>query len=579
MKEQKNKSFTVKLTDITENNKARKVEQVEKSLGAIYDNIPFRINHISADNSPKYNDLTVRIRNFDKSKIEKAVRNISFALDVPLKAAKGEVFYYKAQEDLTNIIVADLTRKNRAVYDFLIAYFGLPERNIMSKAYLKYKGKILYSPETGQPITKKEWKKFVKTLETFLNRNHRGFGKRIVLTSRKLGKLLKQMADYQTVGKVRKLPIEDIKEPGKKTGFNWSEEDPEKVEKIFKDVSDKWETARIEVAEMSAAQKITKIDDVLKNDVQQIIIDGIKNKKSKGQVSQDLFDRCAGINRDIQKIADTEIQNNVNNAFIAETVKENKATGKKIYFIRREIVDDNTCEKCKKLNGKIAVWSDTPLENEKVRDPYAEYAIWEGKDDWEFIAPNGVKHPYCRGCWDSFDPDFDEVPEKEDVEKSLTWSGYKLQGRKKFAGFNISIENKKGSYREGTDPDGHKWRVKMYHDYGYIRGSVGTDGDHVDCYLGDNEDAKKVYIVHQQNPDNKEYDEDKCMIGFNTLAEAKAAYLKQYDKPGFLQSITTMDLEEFREKVLHTNKGEMIKSLNAEMQNNVTKTIQEIFNR
>ena len=573
----------IDITNITSENASIKMDRLTKSLYS-FDRFGekqvFFASKPEKGNGKRLKAIISMNKENAPEKIEKAVRNLSFSLDVPLKAAKGEVFYYKSQEDLTNIIVNDLTVKSRALYDFVINYFGLPERTIMSKAYLKYKGKILYSPETGEPINKRDWKKFVKALETFLNRNHRGFGKRIVLTSHKLGKLLQKMSETQTKDKIRTLPLSEIKEPGKKSGLNWTETDPEKVAKVFSDVAEKWETARIEVAQMSAAQKITKIDDVLKNDIQQILIDGIKNKKSKGQVSQDLFDRCAYLNRDFQKIADTEIQNNVNNAFISETVKKNEDTGKKTYFIRYEVIDSNTCEKCKKLNGKIAVWSDSPLENEKVNDPYAEYAIWEGKDDWNFIAPNGVKHPYCRGVWDSWDPEFDELPEDKGVNKSLTWSGYKLQGRKKFAGFNISIENKKGSYREGTDSNGHKWRVKMYHDYGYIRGSVGTDGDHVDCYLGPNENAKKVYIVHQQDPDTKKYDEDKCMIGFDSQAEARAAYLKQYDRPGFLQSITAMDLEEFRQKVLDPeNKGEMIKSLNAEMQKSITQTIEEIFNR
>lgn len=481
IKEEFQKDFTVNISDITENNKAKKIDQLEKALTCAYEGTPFRINHIPADNSKNYGDVTLRIHDFDKSKIEKAVRNLSFSLDVPLKAAKGEVFYYQSQEELTNLIVADLTAKTRALYDFVIYFLGLPERTIMSKAYLKYKGKILYSPETGEPINKRDWKKFVKALEAFLNRNHKGFGRRIVLNSRKLGKLLENMSKYQTKENLRKLPLTEIKEPGKKTPIKWTETDPEKIEKIFNDAAEKWQQLRISVAEMSAAQKIQKVDDVMRNDIQQIIIDGIKNKKSKGQVSQDLFDKCASLNRDIQRIADTEIQNNVNNAFIAETVRENEGSGKKTYFIRREVLDGNTCPKCRKLNGKIAVWSNSPLENEKIKDPYAEYAIWEGKDDWNYEAPNGTIHCYCRGCWDSFDPDYDELPKKDDVKKSLTWSGYKLQGRKKFAGFNISIENKKDSYREGTDSNGHKWRVKMYHDYGYIRGTVGTDGDHLDC--------------------------------------------------------------------------------------------------
>ena len=59
--------------------------------------------------------------------------------------------------------------------------------------------------------------------------------------------------------------------------------------------------------------------------------------------------------------------------------------------------------------------------------------------------------------------------------------------------------------------------------------------------------------------------------------QAKKAYMKQYDRPGFLQSITVMDLEEFRSKILDPeNKGKMIKSM---IDQSYTKTIQEIINR
>ena len=139
---------------------------------------------------------------------------------------------------------------------------------------------------------------------------------------------------------------------------------------------------------------------------------------------------------------------------------------------------------------------------------------------------------------------------KKNLEKSLTWSGHKLQDRTSWNGLKISIENKKGSVRRGVDKDGHQWATKMHFDYGYIRGSEGTYGDHVDCYLGDNMDAKKVYIVHQNDPVTHKYDEDKCMLGFDTLEDAKKAYLMQYDRPGFLGKIDTMDFDEFKEFIL-----------------------------
>ena len=122
----------------------------------------------------------------------------------------------------------------------------------------------------------------------------------------------------------------------------------------------------------------------------------------------------------------------------------------------------------------------------------------------------------------------------KNVTKSLTYSGHKLQGRTRLYGMDISIENKKGSYRSGTDKDGHKWRTYMNYDYGYIRGTVGTDSDHLDCYIGNDKNAQKVYIIHQNDPVTHKYDEDKCMLCFSSAADAKAAYMK-YNDPQFLE--------------------------------------------
>src|SRR5699024_10790837 len=104
------------------------------------------------------------------------------------------------------------------------------------------------------------------------------------------------------------------------------------------------------------------------------------------------------------------------------------------------------------------------------------------------------------------------------------------------------------------DRDGHEWRIKMKNAYGYIRGSVGADKEHVDCYLGPNEKAPNVYIVHQRKAgDWRKFDEDKCMIGFSSRKAARRAYLDHYDDPRFLGTITTMPIGEFREKVLATS--------------------------
>ncbi len=134
------------------------------------------------------------------------------------------------------------------------------------------------------------------------------------------------------------------------------------------------------------------------------------------------------------------------------------------------------------------------------------------------------------------------------IEKSMTWSGHELQGRTEFQGLKISIENRKGSVREGVDPDGHKWRIKMKYPYGYIREfGAGEDGDHIDCYIGPDKKSRLVCIVRQQDPIKKTYDEDKVMLGFRTPGEAKKAYLAQYDNPDFFGGMDVVDIDKFKE--------------------------------
>lgn len=540
----------------------------------------------------EFTDLNERNK---KQKLEKAIRVLSKQLGVPVelehKEHKGEAFAFKAQEELTYKWADYLNNATKEVYGFVCAYFDLPVQNILQKAdVLRHKGQILYSPETGKPIKKSDWDNFVKALEKMLNRKYGETGKKIVLDSQSLGRLLDRMLKYNKLPEVKDVKLSDIRYSGK--SFSYIAESARNAEKVFGAI----DNARLELLEQSAAERITGVTEQMKHDIKQVLIDGVKSRRGKQQISQDLFNKLTGTNRDFHKIADTEIQNNINTAFLEQEV-ESTPKGEKVYFKRMEIVDGATCPFCKKMNDTIAVWSDTPLSNDKVNgDPYATVALWQGKE-WngqkDYVA-NGVFHPYCRGIWIRWNslinafsamahkrnvqynaavdkareewkakgvgnpndktPGYieriNELYNSGDVQKSLTWSGYELQDRYNFAGLKISVENKKGSTRSGKDEDGHEWHTFMHYDYGYIRGTEGVDGDHVDCYIGDNEDAGNVYIIHQNNPVTHEYDEDKCMLGFNTLEEAKEAYIKQYDRPEFLGSITTMGIDEFKDYVL-----------------------------
>lgn len=394
------KSFDITVADITEKNKQKKIEQVEKALTAIYQKQPFAIRHIKSDSdSTRYDDIILRIRDFDRDKIQKAVHKIALTLDTKIKSAKGEAFTYKAQEELTDRIIGELTEKTKSLYSFLISFLGLPEVRIVSKANLTYKGKILYDPESGKPISKAEWKKFTAELEKFLNRNYSGTGERIVLSAESLGRILERLSKTNSFEALKKMRLSGLKYGGKT--FDWISDDIRNMQNTLGESIDRMTQARIQVAVDSAAQRITKVTDAIRNDIQQTIIDGIRERQSRTKISQNLFDKCSGLNRDFQRIADTEIQNNTNNAYIKEEVYN--TPDEKVYFKRFEMKDGNTCKKCLAIAGKIALFSDIPLDSERIKDPYADYAIWEGKTDG--VMPMGTVHPYCRGSWYRYYPE------------------------------------------------------------------------------------------------------------------------------------------------------------------------------
>jgi hypothetical protein len=218
--------------------------------------------------------------------------------------------------------------------------------------------------------------------------------------------------------------------------------------------------------------------------------------------------------------------------------------------------------KIEKFKSWVELDAPKPISNETVDLPDG---IYEGlRAAYKIKLDNGVSFNTIYGIRCSWNHPFPcKVEIKDGVpypfEKSLTWSGHKLQGRTRIQGMDISIENKKGSVRSGTDKDGHEWHTKMNFSYGYIRGTVGKDKDHLDCYLGPNPDSNMVFIVHQNDPLTGAYDEDKVMLGFDSMEEAKEAYLSQYDRPGFLGDIDTMDIDTFKEKAFDKkNKGKKL---------------------
>lgn len=139
-------------------------------------------------------------------------------------------------------------------------------------------------------------------------------------------------------------------------------------------------------------------------------------------------------------------------------------------------------------------------------------------------------------------------------------SGNYKKGHIKFGGYDYTIENPKGSTRSGKDADGKEWKVTMHDTYGYIRGKFGKDGDHLDMFINDKADLDNwngdVFVVDQVNPDGS-FDEHKVMYGYDSMDDAKKAYLANYsDGWQGLGDITGVSKDEF-DKWLDTSKRKL----------------------
>jgi inorganic pyrophosphatase len=127
---------------------------------------------------------------------------------------------------------------------------------------------------------------------------------------------------------------------------------------------------------------------------------------------------------------------------------------------------------------------------------------------------------------------------------------YPIDGYLEMQGLRIAIETGKGSKRRWFDPKTREsGETVMVHDYGFIIGQEGADGDELDVYVGPNLDSDQVFVINQrQMKDKRRFDEHKVMLGFDSEEKARAAYLKHYDEhgPQMLGSCVVWTMDRFK---------------------------------
>lgn len=136
----------------------------------------------------------------------------------------------------------------------------------------------------------------------------------------------------------------------------------------------------------------------------------------------------------------------------------------------------------------------------------------------------------------------------EPTEAQAKAGNYK-HGHLKLYGLDITIENPAGSKRSGIDPDGKPWECIIPAHYGFFKRTMGSDGDHVDCYIGESPESERVFIVDQMDLMTGCFDEHKTVLATLNEEEARNIYIAGFSDgkgPDRIGAITEMDMEEFK---------------------------------
>jgi len=128
---------------------------------------------------------------------------------------------------------------------------------------------------------------------------------------------------------------------------------------------------------------------------------------------------------------------------------------------------------------------------------------------------------------------------RKPTEAQLKAGNYK-KGHVTLQQLPLTIENAAGTKRK---PD---WPNLQNH-YGYIKGTLGKDGDQIDAFIGPNPQSTKAFVIDQKTKDGK-FDEHKVMLGFNSLKQAKQGYLKSYEEgEGRIKAITPTSVKKVKQ--------------------------------
>lgn len=177
------------------------------------------------------------------------------------------------------------------------------------------------------------------------------------------------------------------------------------------------------------------------------------------------------------------------------------------------------------VGDKVRLIDDPDEEVAKVIKVVSDNAIWI---EWE------------SGSQDARNPDeFVKVATSKRTAMKRV-ANDKLMKHVDFDDIALGIEWPKDSLRQYSD--GFQQHMKC--DYGYVRNSLGDDGEDLDVYVGDPK-SLNVHRVQQLKAETGEHDEYKYMLGFPDVKSAVSMYLQHQPLEHF-GGCEAMDMDQFR---------------------------------
>lgn len=148
-------------------------------------------------------------------------------------------------------------------------------------------------------------------------------------------------------------------------------------------------------------------------------------------------------------------------------------------------------------------------------------------------------------------------------------AGNYAKGHINLGGRRLSIETPAGAERRGVTLEGKEWESPPSpSDYGYIRGTTGADGDHVDVHVNPELDHPigpndKIFIINQRDPHSGQFDEHKVFVGYDNPQKVISVYGAGFNEHSSITNnrlggIVEMTHDEFKDWLEYGDKGQPI---------------------